>query len=66
MVRPSPVGCGPCPRLSGAGPPACAEEPAERAVPQPEGAAYVFQPQGDAAKYVARVGPEEWADLAQK
>lgn len=34
--------------------------------PQPEGAAYVFQPQGNAAKYVARVGPEEWAELARK
>ena len=33
--------------------------------PQPEGAAYVFQPQGDTGKFVARVGPEEWQELAR-
>jgi len=33
--------------------------------PQPEGAAYVFQPQGEGTKYVARVGPEEWLELTR-
>jgi len=33
--------------------------------PQPEGAAYVFEPQGGDTKYVARVGPEEWPELVR-
>jgi phosphohistidine phosphatase SixA len=33
--------------------------------PQPEGAAYVFQPQGEGAKYIGRVGPEQWPELAR-
>lgn len=34
--------------------------------PQPEGAAHVFEPQGDGRPlHVARVGPEEWPDLAR-
>lgn len=33
--------------------------------PQPEGAAYIFQPQGEGTKYVARVGPEEWLELTR-
>jgi phosphohistidine phosphatase SixA len=33
--------------------------------PQPEGAAYVFQPQGDTGKFVARVAPDEWPQLAR-
>ena len=33
--------------------------------PQPEGAAYFFQPHGEGTKYVARVGPEEWPELVR-
>jgi phosphohistidine phosphatase SixA len=33
--------------------------------PQPEGAAYVFQPQGESAKYIGRVGPEQWPELSR-
>lgn len=33
--------------------------------PQPEGAAHVFESQGGAIKYVARVGPEEWPELTR-
>lgn len=33
--------------------------------PQPEGAGYVFRPEGGRVSFVARVGPEEWPELVR-